>query len=1607
MSFRELYPSALIALLLVGLAGCEENNTTVAPESNTGPTPTAPGPDLPRVVGAVSTSNTTVLVSFSSQMGDSATSTQNYVIVQENVNPQAGALVVTAADFSGPDMTAVELTTLSQNELIYRVTVSNVRDLADNPLASPSNQSGVTSSTFPGTPPSGAQLVDSDGDGLSDNIEQRGWIVTTVLTSGEIREREVTSDPFLSDTDLDGITDDVELQRASDPRSPDTDSDGIDDIEEIRTYFSSPTRQDTDGDRVSDNAEINRNFTSPISKDTDGDNFSDYDEIFDRSTDPLIADIPQIELELVGDIDLRLKIEYEEGEDFNSSESSKLVVESEQEEKEEVSLVGRTIVNAAPLAIDYACSQTGIGDCELPALPASGEPQKSSALSAIAAGVVAVGKFAGSKGAGALGYVDSQQPMYTSTSKNKTQEESANQQEISRTRVEKTSSGSVGIGLKIRNTGDVSFTLKNLVFTLLQRDPISRTSFKALATMNFADKIQDGVTLGAFNGETGILRVEEAEAPANLVKDLLANPTGLYIEVGTFDLLDAFGRNFAFLNEVTNARTALIMIDFGNGQVERARVATDVARNPDGTAAGIALGDALGRILAVDYETALRQDNVDSEVLVIIAYVTDIDGDGLFAREEFLYGTKDDDPDTDGDGISDFDEVKVGWDITLGETTRVYSDPLSADSDRDGLTDIEERDAAMTGVGTGPTDPNSPDTDGDGFCDGPGRLDNNSREPGSLYYNCRVGAGTDLRPLEPLLKEGPNLLVAVPLPNDLLVDPEADILAQFTQKLDENSTFSAFGSMTGFRFGYYFFVDPLTLVFNPDLPFKNGEAVDVIFNESLENIDGLPFDFDPETKETAESFSYRFNTRVVNTGSDGEFVTGWSALPEDPAAVAVADFDLDGHIDIATANSGPGSISILLSDGAGEFLPQVSYPVAGNSTQSIAVGDFNNDGRPDLATADAFFSPAVSVVINNGDGSFGAAATYSVEERPQSIIAADLDGNGSIDIATSNLNATNGFDPDTGIQSPTPDNVAVLLNNGDGTFGSTATYLAGDGKPQGGRRMAAADFDGDSYIDLAVTSQEDQFDGNGDLIPDAIDKVFILLNDGNGAFLEPVPYDAGTVEEISDIAAARLDSDDDLDLIVSKFRSEEVSLFLNQGDGSFGPAISYPATVDPERTPVELVAVDMDQDGDLDIATSNRSDSISVLENVGNGVLAAPRAYLAGNGPSDIAAADFDNDGDNDLVTSHLLSDDIFVHKNDGAGAFPTIAVGSSPADITSADFDGDGDIDLISVNEDSDDISLLLNQGNGGLADPIAYSVTGFRAGRAPIEAIAADLDSDGDTDIATANVETNNVSVLLNDGTGLFLEPIQYSVAEKPFDITVADLDGDGDLDLATSSHFSDGISFLRNFGDGTFAESVATPVGSNPFDIQAADLDGDGDFDLVLPNAGRDQVEVFLNSGDGAFALEARYDVGARPAALVAIDLDGDGDNDLATVNEDSGDVSILLLNRDDEDGSIIASERRVPGVLSESILSTNVVDIAAADIDGDGDLDLAVVDRNANDVVHLVNEGQGRFVRRGASGVGEAPSAVTAADLDGDGDLEFATSNSGSDAITILKNGRPSP
>jgi hypothetical protein len=279
-----------------------------------------------------------------------------------------------------------------------------------------------------------------------------------------------------------------------------------------------------------------------------------------------------------------------------------------------------------------------------------------------------------------------------------------------------------------------------------------------------------------------------------------------------------------------------------------------------------------------------------------------------------------------------------------------------------------------------------------------------------------------------------------------------------------------------------------------------------------------------------------------------------------PYGVAVGDFNGDGKLDLVVADSA-GSVIVLLGNGDGTFQSPVIY-AAGCSPYSVAVGDFNGDGKLDLAVADSDFSypcghPGAAVLLGNGDGTFQPAVNYGAGSWPFSLVVGDFNGDGKLDLVVAN-NGSN--------------NVSVLLGNGNGTFQAAMNYAAGQG-PFG---LATADLNGDGKLDLAVA--------------DSAAGVSVLLGNGDGTFRSPVDYPAGA-QPVS-VAVADFNGDGKPDLVVANgFGGDNVSVLLANGNGTFQAAVDWPAGSAPRSVAVG----DFNRDGRLDAVASDASNSVSVL----------------------------------------------------------------------------------------------------------------------------------------------------------------------------------------------------------------------------------------------------------------------------------------------------------------------------------------------------------------------------------------------------------------------------
>jgi hypothetical protein len=343
-------------------------------------------------------------------------------------------------------------------------------------------------------------------------------------------------------------------------------------------------------------------------------------------------------------------------------------------------------------------------------------------------------------------------------------------------------------------------------------------------------------------------------------------------------------------------------------------------------------------------------------------------------------------------------------------------------------------------------------------------------------------------------------------------------------------------------------------------------------------------------------------------------------------------------------------------------------------------------------------------------------------------------------------------------------------------------------------------------------------------------------------------------------------------------------------------------------------------------------------------------------------------------------------------------AAGDGPASVTAADLDGDADQDLAVANRESDNVTIQRNNGAGNFAQPASSPEA---AGDFPVSVVATDLDGDGDRDLAVANQSSDNVTILQNNGAGNFLQPASSPEAtgDGPHSVAAGDLDGDGDQDLAVANEISGNLTILRNNGAGDFAQPASSPeaAGVTPASVAAADLDGDGDRDLAVANFESAHVTILRNNGAGNFAQPATSPeaVGTGPVSVAAADLNGDGDRDLAVANRDSDNVTILRNNG----AGNFAQSAASPEAAGDFPFS-----VAAADLEGDGDQDLAVANRDSDSVTILRNNGAGNFGQPATSpeAAGDGSRSVAAADLDGDGDPDLAVANLFSDNVTVLRN-----
>jgi len=583
----------------------------------------------------------------------------------------------------------------------------------------------------------------------------------------------------------------------------------------------------------------------------------------------------------------------------------------------------------------------------------------------------------------------------------------------------------------------------------------------------------------------------------------------------------------------------------------------------------------------------------------------------------------------------------------------------------------------------------------------------------------------------------------------------------------------------------------------------------------------------------------------------------------------------------------------------------------------------------------------------------------------------------------------------------------IWLNNGRGGFylGPNASPLL----PYNGIPSIPFDADGDGDDDLLTLG----------------DSPTLFRNMGNGR-LASVPDAFGASPPLTSAgipAAGDLDSDGDLDLMMAT-GSGTADVWVNDGKGHFSPGQDLGALDSPGPSMTQFTLADLDGDGDLDVifAPGPPSNSALIWFNDGRGAFSASTATLPPLlDPTRVTAADLDGDSAPDLIFGHM-NEEAAIWFNDGQGGFTAGGSGSNPiaynawnmpahgpvgrGGIAAGDVDGDGDVDLvIGTREDvprgspSATNQVWLNNGAGRFTP-------GQRLETSHTFAVTlADLDRDGDLDIATANgclpsgcpLPIRN-RIWLNDGQANFSEPVsqhRLSLVTNPSRVVhaaVGDIDGDGNLDLVMGN---DGYTItLLNNGRGKLTPKPGSPLQRSDGGLALGDLDGDGDPDLVLANPiANGGTSILINDGAGNFTTSHSLAPDSTRNLILA-DIDGDDDQDLL---EFTGAASLSgteanrmkIWTNNGQGGFTLASSldwgtTRTTGTAAQRAVT--------ADVDGDGDLDVIAANQDGSALFLAENTGNGRFLSHRLLLPGPnattGPVSLRIADFDNDGDPDLA-------------------
>lgn len=635
-----------------------------------------------------------------------------------------------------------------------------------------------------------------------------------------------------------------------------------------------------------------------------------------------------------------------------------------------------------------------------------------------------------------------------------------------------------------------------------------------------------------------------------------------------------------------------------------------------------------------------------------------------------------------------------------------------------------------------------------------------------------------------------------------------------------------------------------------------------------------------------------------------------------------------------------------------------------------------NNGAHGALCSTACVSAGVGLSV---DDTFSLGADDAYAREPNSLKTADFNNDGRVDVVTTNRS----------------------------TGGSTVAYGLGDGSlwtpfslPSGGRPTdaVAADFNDDGRPDIAVVAQ------TGTLLR-------VYLGEGRG--VTAITSVALPVAP-SSIAAGDVDGDGDTDLVIGNDDASSITIAVNDGNATFTVGNSSSTVAGGGGLNPHAVAIgDVSGDGIADIATANGgpdAGDVTVFVGIGDGAFGVATVYpVGGHALEDIVLADLNGDGALDVAAVASDADEATVLLAEAGGSLGVAndyPVNEAPVAIAVGDLDGDGALDIVTADSTADTVSILLGIAGGGtfeLAESISVTVAGSAkggqtgVGRDPTDIEVVDVDGDGHLDIVTANNDSKDVSVLLNDGNATFDLPVHAEVL-APYEqvspnstssLAMADFNDDGRIDVAIADSYGESLDLVAGAGDGLFlpARTFHSGFGGNNARwVDTGDYDGDGRVEFVTSDhsGGGHHYGLQLAAGDFSWTSS-----GSSYAYAVAMgDVDGDGTDERFQSYYQS-----IQVFGSEESFSPVGIGAVAPFFL------------VATDATGDGLLDLLMTSPNDDSVILVAGTGGDAWggpnpISTLNSDGGEGPEGLAVADLNGDDMVDLVTANADTGDLSVM-------